>query len=474
MPQLSAEIAGRLSESQIALVPPLRAHLVGICGSGMKALAELLSEAGWTLTGSDQDAFAVSGATSLTARGLKLTAGHHPGAVPEETQLLVYSPAIPPRNAERIRAAELGIVQISYNDLLGSLMQGHRGLVVAGTHGKSTTTALLAHLLLSADRSPSVIIGAETRSPSQWSGRYGSGIDFIAEGCEYRRNFLKLPTQHGAILGIEPDHFDYFSSFDDTIAAFREFAEAIPASGSLTVRAADPAVAAAVSTASCTVESFSLTAPADWSVANLRRQPGETEFQVLHRARPLFSARLRLPGLHNVENALAAIALATRAGVPTESIARSLPTFSGIRRRFEIVRREAGITWIDDYAHHPTAIRATLRTVREEYPSARIRTLFQPHQTTRTEQLMDQFAASFVDADEILVAPVFGAREQAASPQSSAAQILAEKIAHRGQTAAFVESLDLLRARGEDGLRTGDVVVMIGAGDINRIQYGCT
>lgn len=456
------------------LAHPLRAHLVGVCGSGMKALAEFLSDSGWKLTGSDQDEVAVSRSLALQSRGIKLTPGHHPGALPTDTQLLIYSPAIPPRNAERIRAAELGIHQISYNDLLGQLMRDRCGLVVTGTHGKSTTTAILAHLLMAADRSPSVIIGAETRNESHWSGKRGSGDDFVVEGCEYRRNFLKLSPTHGIILGIEPDHFDYFTSFDDTIAAFREFAQSLPSNGLLSVRAGDPAVAAATGNVACQIETFSISSPADWTAANIRRSAGWTEFDVYHHGRHLLSTRLSLPGLHNVENGLAAISLATRIGTPPNLIARSLPAFLGIHRRFEPVHLQHGITWIDDYAHHPTAIRATLRAAREEYPSARIRVLFQPHQTNRTEHLLEQFADSFAEADDVLIAPVFGAREHPPASQTSISQRLAERISLHGPPAAFVDTLDLLRARGEDGLRNGDVVLMIGAGDINRIQHGST
>lgn len=464
---------------KIALEPPLdisrplRAHLVGICGSGMKALAEFLSDSLWQLTGSDQDEVAVSRSLALQSRGIRITPGHHPGALPADTQLLIFSPAIPPRNAERIRAAELGIPQISYNDLLGLLMRDRRGLVVTGTHGKSTTTAILAHLLMAADRSPSVIIGAETRNESHWSGKLGSGDDFVVEGCEYRRNFLKLSATHGIILGIEPDHFDYFTSFDDTIAAFREFAQSIPPAGSLCIRANDPAVAAATGNVACQIQTFSISSNADWTAKNIRRSAGWTVFDVHHLGRPLFTTRLPLPGLHNVENSLAAISLAFRVGVPPELIATSLPTFPGIRRRFEIVRTKNGITWIDDYAHHPTAIRATLRSARDEYPLSRIRVLFQPHQTNRTEHLLEQFADSFADADDVLIAPVFGAREHPTS-QTTISQRLAERISLHGPPAAFVDTLDLLRARGEDGLRNGDVVLMIGAGDINRIQHGST
>lgn len=440
----------------------------------MKALAEYLADAGWTITGSDQDEVAIARATPLAARGIQLTPGHHPGALPADTQLLIHSPAIPPRNAERIRAAELGITQLSYNDLLGLLMRDRRGLVVTGTHGKSTTTAILAHLLISAGRDPSVIIGAEMRNPNHWSGRFGSGLDFIAEGCEYRRHFLKFPAVHGIILGIEPDHFDYFTSFEDTVAAFREFAETLPPEGSLTIRASNPHVAKAAETARCPIQTFSLNEPADWTAANIRQNSGGTEFEVHHSGRAVFNTRLKIPGRHNIENALAAIALAHHLEIPAAQIAQALPDFAGIRRRYEKVALRNGVTWIDDYAHHPTAVRVTLRTVREEFPNARIRVFFQPHQTTRTEQLLNQFAASFHDADEVLIAPVFGAREQLLDSQITVAQRLAERISSQGLPAAFVPTLDLLQARGEDGLRNGDVVLMIGAGDINRIQHGST
>lgn len=440
----------------------------------MKALSEFLSDAGWQLSGSDQDEVAVSRSNSLRERGIRLTPGHHPGGLPAETELLIYSPAIPPRNAERIRAAELGITQISYNDLLGQLMQSRSGLVVTGTHGKSTTTAILAHLLLAAGRSPSVIIGAETRNENQWSGRQGSGDLFVAEGCEYRRNFLKLPATHGIILGIEPDHFDYFASFEDTIAAFSEFAATIPPEGFLAIRGNDPAVASAARSACCPIETFSISGPADWTATNIRVQPGSIDFDVHHQGEFLLNTRLSIPGLHNLENALAAISIASRVGLSPETIAAALPEFSGIRRRFEVTRHSDGVTWIDDYAHHPTALRATLRTARQEFPASRIRAVFQPHQSNRVLHLLHEFADAFSDADEVIIAPVFGAREQRDSTDSSPSQQLAEQIALRGKIVCSPPTLDLLRDKVEDGLRTGDVVLVIGAGDINRIQHGST
>ncbi|HVW00989.1 MAG TPA: UDP-N-acetylmuramate--L-alanine ligase [Planctomycetaceae bacterium] len=448
------------------------AHLVGVCGSGMKALAELLAGEGWILTGSDLQAPAPV-ADPLRKRGLRIHQGHQSDFLAHDTDVLIYSPAVGPENPERQQAAALGIPQYSYNEMLGRLMSDKRGVCVAGTHGKSTTTAMTACVLESAGLSPSAVIGAEVRG-RRANGWAGDGDLFVVESCEYQRNFLHLRPELAAILSIEPDHFDYFGSFDETIAAFHEFAQLVPADGLLVIREDCPAAHAACRDVGANIETFSLQPGADWWAADLRPSGMGVRFRVFHRGEYFAEMALQIPGEHSVLNALAALALCHRAGASVADIREGLREFAGIRRRFEVVGSWRGATLVDDYAHHPTAIGATLKTAREVFESRKIWCVFQPHQVSRTRALMDDFAASFGAADEVLITPVYGAREQYQNELSECSQILAERIAAHGCSARFTPSLDRLISTLEDEVQPGHVLMTMGAGDIDQVHYAFT
>ncbi|MFO1020969.1 MAG: UDP-N-acetylmuramate--L-alanine ligase [Planctomycetales bacterium] len=450
---------------------PGRAHLTGICGAGMKALAELLIDAGWQVSGSDLDAEAVGASTPLQRLGVDLHAGHQSAWVSPEAKLLIYSAAIPALNPERLRAAELGLAQFSYSEALGELTRSGESIVIAGTHGKTTTTAWTAHLLNTAELNPTAVIGGELCDPSQRNGWLGTGSSFVVEGCEYRRNFLKLRPHSAAVLGVEPDHFDYFSSFEDTVSAFREFLSRVPQSGFALLHhsRADELRSALVT--GVDVETFGLDVSATWTARNIRRENGWTTFSVEYQGSHFFTGRIRLPGEQNVANALAAGILAYRAGAQPHQILQGWASFTGVRRRFEILRKSHGVTWVDDYAHHPTAVRLTLQTARAEFPSGRLFCIFQPHQVSRTETLIEDFARSLSAADRTVIVPVFGARESDSQSRVKTARRLCDKVNKYGGKASFRDSLDLILPTLEDEFRPGDVVLTIGAGDIHRIHH---
>lgn len=451
--------------------PPGLAHLTGICGAGMKAVAELLLDAGWQVTGSDADEEAINSATALRRLGVDLHAGHQSAWVRPETRLLIYSGAIPALNPERLRGAELGLPQYSYSEALGELSRGAQSVVVTGTHGKTTTTAWTAHLLNTAELDPTAVIGGELCDSSQRNGWQGTGNSFVVEGCEYRRNFLKLWPYHAAVLGVEPDHFDYFSSFEDTLNAFREFLTRIPTGGSALLHYSRVEELRSAIAAGVNVETFGLDVPATWSARNIRRENGWTTFSVEYQGSHFFTGRIRLPGEQNVANALAAGILAYRAGAQPHQILQGWASFSGVRRRFEIIRKSHGVTWVDDYAHHPTAIRLTLQTARAEFPAGRLFCLFQPHQVSRTDALMEEFAQSLSAADRTVIVPVFGARETDSQSRMKTARRLCDKVNKFGGKGCFRDSLDRILPTLEDEFRPGDVVLTIGAGDIHRIHH---
>jgi UDP-N-acetylmuramate--alanine ligase len=448
------------------------AHLVGIFGAGMSALASMLLDLGWTVTGSDlqvderlREAF--------RRRGVNVHHGHDSHQLPPHAHLLIHSAAIPAGNPERQAAGQRRIRELSYSRMVAELMQSRVGICIAGTHGKTTTAAMVAAILLESGREPSGCLGGEIcdMGKSGWAGR---GDLFVVESCEYRRSFLDFSPKSAAILNIEPDHFDCFADFGDTCEAFGRFAERVSPSGFLLVRGDCPRAIAAAKGASARVETFSLSADADWQASNVRTTANGSAFSVLYRRSSLTELSLRLPGRHNVLNALAAIALCHHQGVSSAEIASGLAHFGGVRRRFEQKGTWRGVILVDDYAHHPTEVRATLRAARDRFGRRRLWCVFQPHQISRTEALFGEFAESFALADEVLLAPIYAAREVSDGRSGSLARELTSSITAAGGRARFYADLDRISATLDDEARPGDVVLTMGAGDIDRVHHEFT
>jgi UDP-N-acetylmuramate--alanine ligase len=435
----------------------------------MRALAELLDGLNWTLSASDLQK-PTPAVQHLIRGGLTFHADHRADHVPADADCVVYSPAVPSSNAERQAAARLGMPQFSYTEMLARLMAGRAGVCVAGTHGKSTTTAMVGCILTDAGLRPSVVIGAELCETGQsaWSG---SGDLFVVESCEFQRNFLAFRPRYAAILGVETDHVDCFADLNDLKQAFADFAGNVSPDGMVLVRSEGEAAGELTARAQAPVATFGWSPEADWWADDLRRTSCGVRFRVYHHGQYFSEIALSIPGRHNALNALAAAALCHEIGVGPREIRESLQNFAGIRRRFEFVGQWRGVTIIDDYAHHPTAVRSTLQTARELFGSRRIWCAFQPHQVSRTRALLAEFAASFPAADEVLIAPVFAAREDVTSEPASVSAELAERIGARGESARFCESLDRVIVTLEDGLRPGDILITMGAGNIDRVHH---
>lgn len=459
------------------------AHLVGIGGSGMKALAELLVGFGWKVTGSDERASIVL--ERMRKQGLRVFTGHDDTCLPPVVDVLVHSSAIGPENAERAESARRNIPQKSLAEMLGLLMSERTGVAVTGTHGKSTTTAMVATILRRAGRQPSVAFGAELCG-SRRSGWAGDGELLVVEGCEYRRNFLSLQPAHAAILNIEADHFDCFTDFDAVQAAFGEFANRLPSQGVVVARGDCAATLEAASRSAGRVVTFSSEPTGDYWATDQRQLDQGTRFRAFCRGEYLAEITLRIPGTHNVMNALAAAALCHELGVDPYEIREGLWEFQGVRRRFEAVGSWRGRMLIDDYAHHPTAVRAVLETTRRQYPGRRIWCAFQPHQVGRTRAMLPEFAKSLTLADSVLILPVYAARERTGLDGSTAAETpaevdipaeiqasteLADAVRSLNVAARFLPSLDLLVEAVDDETRPGDVLVTMGAGDIDRVHH---
>jgi UDP-N-acetylmuramate--alanine ligase len=447
---------------------PRRAHLIGIGGSGMRALARVLLENGWRLSGSD---LTIAANDPLATAGIRCFAGHAAEQVCNDVDCVIHSSAIADVNPELGRARYLGIPIVSYAEMLGLLMRGRCGLAVAGTHGKSTTTAMAAEILLAAGCDPTVICGA-TWCDGRECGRAGKGNAVLVEACEFRQNFLNLRPRDAVILNMELDHFDCYDSIDEIESAFSCFAASLPADGRLIVPFANQPLRRVIASAVCRSESFGLQEGSDWMAADVRSSRGQYGFDLVHGGKDLGRVELSVFGEHNVLNALAAAALSASCGVSPAKIIEGLSQFSGLQRRLEPLGTVGGVTFWDDYAHHPTAILATLRAVREASPGARVWCLFQPHQALRTARLLDELALSLQNAERVLIADIFRAREGPPQPGEIVAADLAARTRALGQDVPELHaSLDIQQFL-QTRLAPGDVLVVMGAGDIGRIAHG--
>lgn len=462
-------------------------HIMGIGGAGMSAIARVLHARGAMVSGCDGKASPVLAA--LDAEGIKTYVGHDAAHL-AGVNALAPSSAIGKNDAEVAGARERHIPVWHRGDLLGALMQDKVGIAVAGTHGKSTTTSMIATILMDADLDPSFIIGA-TPTNLGTNARHGEGEAFVVEADEYDRTFLRLQPKVAVITNIEFDHPDIYKDYDDTLKTFIQFTQLLPDDGLLVVCEDDKGCGELVRK---TTEDggrktegaeavFGLRSPVitygihrgQWRATNLRANPlGGMDFTVTgpgQSGEVHGVVSLRVPGEHNVQNALAALAVADACGVPLDTAIEALGAFRGADRRFELKGEARGVRVFDDYAHNPTKIRATLHGARLRYPVGNIWAIWQPHTYSRTIALMDDFATAFAEADQVVVLPIYAAREKAEDFGFAATALnpieISRKIKHKSvrNAASFGDALGILISQ----VRAGDVVITLSAGDGNLV-----
>jgi UDP-N-acetylmuramate--alanine ligase len=436
-----------------------RIHVVGIGGSGLSAIARVLHERGETVTGSDQAPSAFSQA--LEGLGIPVTYGHNAANV-AGARLVLISSAVAPDNPEVLAARQAGIPVLRREQYFQELTAGFRTVAVAGTHGKTTTTAMIAWILHQAGRDPSYIIGG-VASDLGTNAHAGKGIEFVVEADEYDRAFLGLSPSVAVVTNIEHDHPDCYPTLEDIRQAFEDFARRVQ---DLLVTCGDDPVAAGLDPGAARRISYGLHSPSDWRATDVELMPeGGSSFTAWHRDLRLGSVTLTLPGVHNVSNALGALAAADQLGTPFATSSGVLSSFHGVGRRFEKIGEAGGVTVIDDYAHHPSEIRATLQAARQRYPGAEVWAVFQPHTFSRTRTLMASFAQAFADADHVLVTEIFPSREQPDGLTSG------REVVHvmNHPDARFVPGLDDALRELAAGVKPGSVVVTLSAGDANRV-----
>ncbi len=449
-----------------------RVHFIGIGGSGLSAIARLLSENGYTITGSDKEM--TSFAADLQAMGATVYIGHHPRYV-AGADWVVRSSAIPDDNVE-VKAAQLaGIPVYKRADFLGKLMADKTGIAVAGTHGKTTTTAMLAFILTEMGKNPSFIVGGVLKNYGV-NARAGSGDIFLIEADEYDRMFLGLKPRIEVITNVEHDHPDCYPTYEDMTAAFQSFVALLPPTGTLIASIEDEGAAALLNHSrrlgrrciAYTLQGDMTIQATQWIQArNVKpNERGGFDFEATTNFGEIeaVKASLQVPGEHNVRNALAALAVIAVLGFSIKDAAIALRRFTGTSRRFDVQGEVKGVLVVSDYAHHPTEIKATLAAARARYPHRRIWAVWQPHTYSRTKALFDGFAGAFGDADEVLVTEVYRARE-AKEDYSSEAVVKAMQRPSARFMATVEDATEFLLKY----VRKDDVVLVLSAGDADQI-----
>ncbi len=440
-----------------------RIHFVGIGGSGMSAIALALLQRGIPVSGSDLKAS--RNTHQLEGLGATIYIGHAASNV-EGAELVVVSTAVPGRNPEVRRAAELGIEIISRGLMLARLMEERRGIAVAGTHGKTTTTSMVAMILKGAGLEPTYLVGAELNDVGS-NAESGAGDWLVAEADESDGSFLLLQPEMAIVTNVEPDHMDFYEDIGQIQDFFGRFLGGLRPGGMAVVNGDDAALRSLGSGLTPAAVTYGAGDANAYRYTDVELVKGGSAFTVYECGEGLGRVRLNVPGEHNVSNATGALALARQMDIPFEVIAGALESFRGVRRRFQRIGAEAGITIIDDYAHHPTEVAATLKTARAEW-EGRLICMFQPHRYSRTAHFAGAFGRAFSDADFLILTDIFAAGEQPLPGVSGKLLVDAVLETAPGKSVVYIPKRAELGTLASQFLRAGDMVMVMGAGDISQ------
>jgi len=439
-----------------------KVHCVGIGGIGISAIARVLLDKGYQITGSDLRLSPV--ALALRASGAVVYGGHDASHV-GDAEVVLISSAIPEDNPEVLEARRRGIPVLKRSEFLGSLMADRIGVAVAGTHGKTTTTSMIVWTLIEAGWDPTFIVGGVIQELNT-NASAGQGKHFVVEADEYDRMFLGLCPTVAAITHLEHDHPDCFPTFDDMWDAFKQFVGLVPPHGLIVGCSDHPAVARLLAGSyAASVRTCGLGSRKDWRAEVQVNSLGGHDLTIFYNDREWGRVHLQVPGVHNAQNALVAIAVADWLGVETDTVCWALSSFPGVARRFEVHELPGGLLVVDDYAHHPTKIRATLSAARARYGDRPLWAVFQPHTYSRTRGLWDAFKESFGSADHVVVLPIYAAREK--DTLGVSAQALASEIDH--PDVRYIDDFKRAAAYIARRAEPGAVVITLSAGDGNLV-----
>lgn len=461
---------------EISLGKVKRVHFIGICGIGISAIARLLKTAGKEVSGSDVKSSPIC--DNLKKIRIKIYIGHSEKNIDEDIDLVIYTPAIPDNNPELEKAKKIGIKTINYPQALGLIFNDKIGIAVCGTHGKSTTTAMIGLVLDDAKLDPSIAIGSIV--PRYNSNlRIGKSQYFVVEACEYKRSFLNLRPKITVLNNIELDHADYYRDVDDLKNAFKEFVSNLPHDGILICNGDDTNIKDLNAKIKfhhpeLKIISFGQKKENNLQVSDFRFETGITKYKVSYLGKDLGEFCIKVPGLFNIYNSLAAISLGIVLGISIKTIKKSLANFAGIWRRFEIKGTYKNSLIVSDYAHHPTAVKATIEAAKKFYPERRIFAVFQPHQQNRVKKLYKHFLECFNVADIIILSEIADvAGREKKEDKSLSSLYLVEDIKKIDSTMMdkifYAKNLEKTRNLIDEKIQDGDLLLIMTAGDMYKI-----
>ena len=444
---------------------PLHVHFIGIGGISMSGLAEILLKEHFTISGSDAKSSALT--EHLTKLGATIFYPQKAENIIEGIDIVVYTAAIHEDNPEFAEAKRQNLPMLSRAQLLGQLMTNYATpIAIAGTHGKTTTTSMLSHILLEAETDPTISVGGILNAIGG-NIRVGNSEIFVTEACEYTNSFLNFLPKISVILNVEEDHMDFFKDIDDIRSSFHRFAALLPKDGALVINKNIEKIETITEGLSCNIITYSEVQEADYSAANIAFDAlGNASFDLVKYGENIGRIQLSVAGKHNVSNALSTIAVAELLNIDLDTIQKGLLSFTGTDRRFQYKGERNGITIIDDYAHHPTEIRATLTSARN-YPHKDIWCVFQPHTYTRTKAFFHEFAEALSLADHVILADIYAARETDTLGMSS--ESLAEEIKKLGCDAYYLSSFEKIENFVLENCFHNDLLITMGAGDVVNI-----
>ena len=451
---------------QIDLKHPGVAYFIGIGGISMSGFAELLHDNGFTVRGSDAAQSKIT--EHLASLGIQIVYGQKYENITSDIDFVVYTAAIHPDNPEYQAAQKLNLPMMERAEMVGQVMKNYKNAIgIAGTHGKTPTTSMLSHIFLNARKDPTISVGGILEA-IHGNIRIGHSENFITEACEYTNSFLKFHPTAGVILNIDADHLDFFKDLDDIRHSFRRFAELIPADGVLVINADTEKLDTIIHDLHCQIITFGLEKDADYQAADIRfDEQGHSSFELVRNGVSTgIRIQLAVIGRHNIANALSVIALAEYYHISMGQIQAGLLSFHGTERRFEEKGTFQGVTVIDDYAHHPTEIQATL-TAAKKYPHQHLWCVFQPHTYSRTKALLHEFAQALSLAEHVILTDIYAARE--ADPGDISSQTLQAEMEKLGKEVCYFSDFEDIKKYLLKNCMNGDLLITMGAGNVVEI-----
>ena len=451
---------------EIDFSKPAHAYFIGIGGISMSGFASLLHHAGFTVSGSDSKQSTIT--EDLANAGLHIVYGQSASNITNDIDFVVYTAAIHPDNPEYDAAVKMGLPMLERAQMVGQVMRNYKhSIAISGTHGKTTTTSMVSHIFLQAGLEPTISVGGILPAIGG-NIRIGGKEHFITEACEYTNSFLKFCPTAAVILNVEEDHMDFFKDLDDIRHSFEQFAKLLPPEGVLVINKDIPGWQAFAAGLSCKVLTYSVQdAQSDFYASSIEYdEKGRPSFTLMQAGTACGRYHLSVPGEHNLSNALAAITLAWHYGIEDTDIIKGLGAFTGTNRRFEYKGELHGVTIIDDYAHHPTEIRATLESA-DRYPHKELWCVFQPHTYSRTKAFLTEFAQSLLGADHIILAPIFPAREK--DPGDISSEDIQKELQKLGKESYCFPTFDEIENFLLQNCSNGDLLITMGAGDVVSI-----